>query len=42
MAAAFQVLSLPDQKKDMDAFVYEDLRLDGYQPHAKIAMQMAV
>ena len=37
-----QVLSLPDSKKDIDAFVFEDLCLEGYKPHAKIAMQMAV
>lgn len=42
MFAGMQVLSISDKKQNIDSIAYEDLQLDGYKPHAKIAMQMAV
>lgn len=37
-----QVLRIKTDKRDIDSFVFEDLELIGYNPHKKIAMQMAV
>ena len=37
-----QVLRIDPQKRDIDAFEFEDFELIDYNPHKKIAMQMAV
>jgi len=29
-------------KKDIDSFVYEDLKIEGYDPYEAIKMKMAV
>lgn len=37
-----QVLNINPAKMDIDSFSFEDFELLGYEPHKKIAMQMAV
>ena len=37
-----QVLNISAGKTDIDSFVFEDFELVGYQPHKKIAMELAV
>ena len=37
-----QVLNINAGKTDIDSFVFEDFELVGYQPHKKIAMELAV
>lgn len=37
-----QKLRINPSKKDIDSFVLDDFELAGYNPHKKIAMQMAV
>jgi dihydrofolate reductase/thymidylate synthase len=37
-----QVLRINPDKKDIDSFTMDDFTLLGYDPHKKIAMQMAV
>lgn len=39
---AFPILRLNPEKKDIDAFTFDDFELIGYEPHKKIPMQMAV
>ena len=38
----FPTLTINPEKKDIDSFVYSDFTIDGYKPHGKIAMEMAV
>jgi len=38
----FPTLSINPDKTDIDSFVFEDFKLEGYAPHAKIEMKMAV
>ncbi|XP_071730005.1 bifunctional dihydrofolate reductase-thymidylate synthase 1-like [Rutidosis leptorrhynchoides] len=38
----FPILKINSEKKDIDAFVSEDFKLVGYDPHQKIEMKMAV
>lgn len=37
-----QKLRINPERKDIDSFVFEDFELVDYNPHKKIAMQMAV
>lgn len=37
-----QTLRLNPDKTDIDSFVFDDFTLEGYAPHAKIEMKMAV
>jgi thymidylate synthase len=37
-----QALKINPAKTDIDSFTFEDFELLGYEPHKKIAMQMAV
>lgn len=37
-----QALNINAEKMDIDGFCYEDFELVGYQPHRKIAMDLAV
>jgi thymidylate synthase len=39
---ATQTLTINPAKRDIESFSWEDFKLDGYNPHKKIAMQMAV
>lgn len=39
---AMQTLTINPAKQDIESFTLEDFKLDGYSPHKKIAMQMAV
>ncbi len=39
---AMQTLTINSAKRDIESFSLEDFKLDGYNPHKKIAMQMAV
>lgn len=38
----WQVLRINADKPDLDSFNFDDFELTGYNPHKKIAMQMAV
>lgn len=38
----FPILKINSEKKDIDAFVADDFKLIGYNPHQKIEMKMAV
>ncbi|MFS7925122.1 putative dihydrofolate reductase, Thymidylate synthase [Helianthus anomalus] len=38
----FPILKINPEKKDIDAFVANDFKLMGYDPHQKIEMKMAV
>ncbi|XP_071742151.1 bifunctional dihydrofolate reductase-thymidylate synthase 1-like [Rutidosis leptorrhynchoides] len=38
----FPILKINSEKKDIDAFVSDDFKLIGYDPHQKIEMKMAV
>ncbi|KAK9844173.1 hypothetical protein WJX81_006995 [Elliptochloris bilobata] len=38
----FPVLNINPEKKDIDSFDYEDFEIVSYQPHKKIAMELAV
>ena len=37
-----QVLHIKTKKTDIDGYAVEDLEISGYNPHKKIAMEMAV
>jgi dihydrofolate reductase/thymidylate synthase len=37
-----QILKINPLKKDIDSFVASDFKLDGYDPHKKIEMEMAI
>jgi dihydrofolate reductase/thymidylate synthase len=37
-----QILNINPTKTDIESFAFEDFELLDYQPHKKIAMQMAV
>ena len=37
-----QVLRINPERKNIDCFTVEDFELEGYRPHKKIAMTMAV
>lgn len=39
---AFPKLIINKEKKDIDDFVFEDFKVDGYHPHKSISMKMAV
>jgi len=38
----FPMLKLNPEKTDIDSFVFEDFTVVGYNPHPKVAMEMAV
>ena len=38
----FPILKINPEKKDIDSFTFEDFEIVGYDPHPKIAMEMAV
>ncbi|XP_047062037.1 bifunctional dihydrofolate reductase-thymidylate synthase isoform X5 [Lolium rigidum] len=38
----FPILKINPLKKDIDSFVASDFKLDGYDPHKKIEMEMAI
>lgn len=42
MTGRAQVLNINPGKADIDSFAFEDFDLVGYQPHKKIAMELAV
>ncbi len=42
MLARAQALSINPERTDIDSFCCEDFELVGYQPHRKIAMELAV
>ena len=37
-----QTLKINSDKRDIESFSFDDFTLEGYNPHKKIAMQMAV
>jgi dihydrofolate reductase/thymidylate synthase len=37
-----QILKINPLKKDIDSFVASDFKLDSYDPHKKIEMEMAI
>lgn len=37
-----QTLTINPAKRDIESFSFDDFTLSGYNPHKKIAMQMAV
>lgn len=37
-----QTLTINPAKQDIESFSFDDFALSGYNPHKKIAMQMAV
>ncbi len=39
---ASQVLRINPDKRDIESFTFDDFTLEGYNPHRKIAMEMAV
>ena len=39
---SLQVLKINPEKRDIDGFAFEDFEIVGYQPHKKIAMELAV
>ncbi len=40
--AGAQTLRINPDKTDIESFVFEDFTLEGYNPHKKIEMKMAV
>jgi dihydrofolate reductase/thymidylate synthase len=42
MVLVVQILKINSSKKDIDAFEASDFKLDGYNPHKKIEMEMAI
>ena len=38
----FPTLKISPNVRDIDSFKFSDLTIEGYEPHAKIAMDMAV
>ena len=39
---AVQTLTINPAKQDIESFTWQDFKLNDYNPHKKIAMQMAV